>query len=81
MVQVEQKSSSNEQYSRRECLETAGIPESVTKSSLEETALNIFKELSVSIDTSDIEPCLRVGPLSLSLEETALNIFKELSVV
>ena len=38
----------------------------MTDSSLEETALNIFKikELGVSIDTSDIEACHRVGPRS-----------------
>ena len=37
------------------------IPETVTDSSLEETELNIFKELDVSIDTSDIEACHCVG--------------------
>ena len=31
---------------------------------MEETALNIFKELGVSIDTLDIEACHRVGPPS-----------------
>ena len=64
MVQVERKSWSNEQYSIRECLEIVGIPESVTDSPLEETGLNIFKELGVSIDTSDIEACHCVGPPS-----------------
>ena len=38
--------------------------ESVTESSLEETALNIFKKLGVSMVTSDIEACHRVGPPS-----------------
>ena len=64
MVQIEQKSWSNEQYYRRECLKIVGIAESLRDSSLEETALNIFKELGVSIDTSDIEACHRVGPRS-----------------
>ena len=32
MVQVERKSWSNEQYSRMECLETVGIPETMTDS-------------------------------------------------
>ena len=61
MVEVEQKSWSNEQYSRRESLEIVGIPETVINSSLEETTLHIFKELDISIDTSDIEVCHRVG--------------------
>ena len=64
MIQAERKSWSNEQYSRREYLEIVDIPESVTDSSLEETALNIFKELGISIDISDIEACHRVGPPS-----------------
>ena len=64
MVQVERKSWSNDQYSRRECLEIVGIPESLTNSSLEETALNIFKGLGVSIDISDIETCHHTGPPS-----------------
>ena len=51
MVQVERKSWSNEQYSRRECLEIVSILESVTDSPFEKTALNIFEELGVSIDT------------------------------
>ena len=56
MVQVKRKSWSNKQYVRRECLEiVVSILESVTDSSLKETALNVFKELGVSIDTSDIE--------------------------
>ena len=40
---VEQKSWSNEQYSRRECLEIVGIPKTVSDSSLEEAAVNIFE--------------------------------------
>lgn len=55
IVQVERKSQSNEQYPKRECLEIAGIPETVSNSSLEETALNIFDELGFSISTLDIE--------------------------
>lgn len=53
MVQVKRKSCSNEQYSRGECLEIVAIPETVSNSSLEETALNIFKWLGVSISPSD----------------------------
>ena len=61
MVHAERKSWNNEQYSTRKCLE---IPETVTENSLERTALNIFKEMGVSIGTSDIKACYRVGPPS-----------------
>ena len=61
MVHAERKSWNNEQYSTRKCLE---IPERVTENSLERTALNIFKEMGVSIGTSDIKACYRVGPPS-----------------
>ena len=64
MIQVEIKSWSNQQYYRRDCLEINSIPERLIDSLLEETALNTFKELGVSIDTSDIKACHRVGPPS-----------------
>ena len=65
MVQVKRKSWSNKQYARRECLEiVVSILESVTDSSLEETALSVFKELGVSIDTSHIETYHYVRPPS-----------------
>ena len=64
IVQVEEESWSNKQYSRRECLEIVGIPETVINRFLEESALNIFEELGVSIAPSEIETCHRVGPLS-----------------
>ena len=61
MVQGKRKSRRNDQYSRRECLEIVGIPESVTNNSLEETALNICKEFGASIGTSNIEAYHHVG--------------------
>ena len=77
MIQVERKSWSNEQYSRREYLEIVDIPESVTDSSLEETALNIFKELGISIDISGIEACHRVGPPSRKKLIAKMSRWKE----
>ena len=61
IIQIERKPWSNEQYSRRECLD---IPKTVTDSSLEETALNILEEMGVTIDHSEIEVCNHVGPSS-----------------
>lgn len=46
---------SYEQYSRAECLQIADIPDIVDNSLLGETALNIFEELGVSINPSEIE--------------------------
>ena len=51
-------------YTRHECLEIVTIPETMTGSSLDETALNIFEELGASINHPDIETCHRVGPSS-----------------
>ena len=45
-------------------LEIVSIPETVTDSLLDETALNIFEELGASINPSYIEACHRVGPSS-----------------
>ena len=42
------------QYSRRECLEITGLPDSVSNDDLE---IKIFDKLDVAIDPSDIEGC------------------------
>ena len=48
---------SNSQYSRRECLETTGIPDNIKNDDLEEKALMIFENLEVTIDSSNAEDC------------------------
>ena len=55
MVQVERKSSSNEQYSVSECPEIVRIPEAVNNSSVKGTALNIVEELHFSINPSKLK--------------------------
>ena len=63
MVQVQTKSWSIEQCSRRECLEIVGIAGAENDSSFEGTGeLNIFEELNVSSNSSDIEACHHEGP-------------------
>ena len=47
IFQVKQKSWINEQYSRPQCIKTVGIPERMI---LEDTKVNIFVELHVSIN-------------------------------
>ena len=48
---------SNCQYSRRECLELSGLPESIDNSELEGKALRLFKKLDVEVGSSNIEGC------------------------
>ena len=59
MIQVERIYRSNEQYSGLECLEKVRIPETVADSTLEETALNTFKELDFSV----IQACVLSDPI------------------
>ena len=47
IVLLERQCWSNFQYSRRECLELSGLHESIKNSELEDTALQLFKELDV----------------------------------
>ena len=59
-----------ENYSRRECIEIAGIPLSITNEVLEERVVLIFSEISVNIDEIDIFACHRVG----STERTIVKL-------
>ena len=53
----------SEQYSRRNNIELAGIPNSIKDNVLEETIINICKEHGIDISPMDIEVCQRL-PLS-----------------
>ena len=55
MVSLEWQCWSICQYSRRECLELSGLPESLENSKLEDTALQLFERLDVEIDSSNSE--------------------------
>lgn len=59
-----------ENYSRRDCIEIAGIPLSITNEVLEERVLLIFSEIGVNIDELDIFACHRVG----STEKTIVKL-------
>ena len=54
---LQRKCWSNEQYSRRECLEIVGVPESVEPDKLEEKMSCIFSKLNVTVQAADIEAC------------------------
>ena len=47
--------SGNNQYSRSECLEITGVPDSVSNVDLEKTTIKIFDKLDVAIDPLNIE--------------------------
>ena len=57
VVSLERQTWSNSQYSRRECLEPSGIPETIENKDLEGTVLGIFKKLNVMVDPSNVEDC------------------------
>ena len=50
----------NAQYSRRECLEVAGIPRDVSNENLEWKVLEVFSKVGCEIFSRDIEACHRL---------------------
>ena len=50
-----------EQYSRRECTEITGVPNSITNDLLEEHVYLIFEKLGVVMELMDIVACHRLG--------------------
>ena len=57
IIVLECKCWSNEQYSRRECLEISGIPSHTEAGKLEETLLKVFEKLDVDVDPKNVEDC------------------------
>ena len=57
VVALERQCWGNNQYSRRECLEITGVPDSVSNNDLEETTMKIFDKLDVTNDPPNIEDC------------------------
>ena len=57
VVALERQCWGNNQYSRRECLEITGVPDSVSNDDLEETTIKIFDKLNMAIYPSNIEDC------------------------
>ena len=61
VIDLERQCWANAQYSRRECLEVAGILESIKQNELEEKVLCISKKAGCDIPSDNIEACYRVG--------------------
>ena len=59
-VDIERQSWANARYSRRECLELAGIPTSIPQQNLEEKVCQIFEAIGVSVHKNDIDDCHRL---------------------
>ena len=57
LMVTERKCWANEQYSRRECLEISGIPESVSDNALEDKIQGVLRGIDVEVDTENIESC------------------------
>ena len=71
-----------EQYSRRECIKIAGVPNSITNELLEEHVLLIFERLGVTMEPMDIVACHRLGEtgrviIKLLNRNDAQNVLKE----
>ena len=47
----------DKQYSRKECLEISGIPDSTSQSDLESKVCNILHEYDADIDSANIKAC------------------------
>ena len=62
VVSLERQTWSNSQYSRRECLELSGIPETIENKDLEGTVLSIFEKLDVMVDPRNVEGCHWIKP-------------------
>ena len=58
---MERQCRANAQYSRCECVEVAGTPQSVPASELEETFSKILEKVGMVVPAKDIDTCHRVG--------------------
>ena len=62
LVNMERQCWANAQYSRRECMGVAGIPQSVSASDLEKKKIsNILEKVVMDVPAKDIDACHRVG--------------------
>ena len=60
VTRLEQKCWENEQYSRRECIEISGIPQSMKQIEWEKTVLNVFHKIDAPVDPQNTEACHRL---------------------
>lgn len=61
LVDMERQCWANAQYSRRECLELVGIPQSVKDDNLEEVVTQIVNKVGINITERDMQAVHRIG--------------------
>jgi len=59
---LETSSEATNQYGRRNNVEISGIPNDINDSQLEDSVINIYKELDIDLVKDDIEACHRLPP-------------------
>ena len=79
MKLLERQCWGNEQYSKHECLEISGVPESVSDKDLEEKVLNLFQKIDIEVHPDNIEACHWVksnagSKLPLKCHDTKMQI-------
>ena len=82
IIEMERNMHRLEQYSRRECIEIAGIPSSITNDLPEEHVILIFEKLGVVMEAMDIVACHRLGEtgrviVKLLNRKDAQNVLEE----
>ena len=60
ITMLERSLHTQEQYSRRECLEIVGIPVSINNKNLQATVCNILNEIDVLCGSENLEDCHRI---------------------
>ena len=58
--QTERDSYATQQYSWRDCVEIAGIPQTILDEALESKSLEILHAVEVKVDTSHVQACHRL---------------------
>ena len=61
VTDLERQCWANAQYSRRKCLEVAGVLESVKQNELKDKVPRIFRKVGCDISSDNIEACHRAG--------------------
>ena len=82
IIEIERNAHRLEHYSRRECIEIAGVSNSITNNLLEEQVILIFEKLGVVMEPMDIVACHRLGEtvrviVKLLNRKDAQNALKE----
>ena len=61
LIEVERKNFQNEQYSRRECLEITGFPDSINDINLEAKVCGVLNAIGSPVTPEGIEACHRIS--------------------